>query len=399
VSPGVAAGLGWFPARGAGTPYDLRVSTPEPPQSLPGARLLFALDQSVAHLDHAAFGATPLPVRRAQQRIRDEMDANPARFFGPALAERLTHTRGHLAGFLGAEPEACAFVGNVDAGVAAVLRSVRLRAGDEVVTTDHGSARIALAVDSACAEAGAKHLVVDVPLGAPSTEVVHAVRAALTGRTRLVVVDQVTLPTARLFPVSDLVRVVHDSAAAVLVDAAGAPANVPTKVAALGADFWLGTLDTWAFAAYPCALLAVAEAWRDRLGPVLDRFGSAGGRLGSAITAQDGAAGLPLTLEPGGAADVVGRALGLDSASLPPSGGAVELPMRIVPLPAGVAVDQDTARSLRARIAAELATEVGITAWRGRGLMRLSAQVYNRAEEYDRLADRLASLLRRVARP
>jgi isopenicillin-N epimerase len=67
--------------------------------------------------------------------------------------------------------------------------------------------------------------------------------------------------------------------------------------------------------------------------------------------------------------------------------------MRVVPLPAGVADHADAAARLRRRIATELSTVVSIDVWRGRGLLRLSAQVYNRAAEYDRLADRLPALL------
>jgi isopenicillin-N epimerase len=49
--------------------------------------------------------------------------------------------------------------------------------------------------------------------------------------------------------------------------------------------------------------------------------------------------------------------------------------------------------ALRQHIADKLATEVAVTAWGGRGWLRLSAQVYNRADDYDRLAERLPPLL------
>jgi isopenicillin-N epimerase len=72
--------------------------------------------------------------------------------------------------------------------------------------------------------------------------------------------------------------------------------------------------------------------------------------------------------------------------------------MRVVPLPPGVAATPDDAAALRRRIADNLQTEVAVNSWRGRGLLRLSAQVYNRAEEYERLAERLPGFLRGVQR-
>jgi isopenicillin-N epimerase len=41
---------------------------------------------------------------------------------------------------------------------------------------------------------------------------------------------------------------------------------------------------------------------------------------------------------------------------------------------------------------------VGVNAWGGSGWLRLSAQVYNRADEYDRLAERLPPLLSALQR-
>jgi isopenicillin-N epimerase len=67
--------------------------------------------------------------------------------------------------------------------------------------------------------------------------------------------------------------------------------------------------------------------------------------------------------------------------------------MRVVPLPAGLATTQAEAQALRLHIAEKMAAETAVNAWGGRGLLRLSAQVYNRPEEYDRFAERLPQLL------
>jgi isopenicillin-N epimerase len=89
---------------------------------------------------------------------------------------------------------------------------------------------------------------------------------------------------------------------------------------------------------------------------------------------------------------VVGAALGLARDELPEP-GAPEASMRVVPLPAGMASTQTEARALRQHIADKLATETAVNAWGGRGWLRLSAQVYNRPEEYESLAERLPPLL------
>jgi isopenicillin-N epimerase len=255
---------------------------------------------------------------------------------------------------------------------------------------------------------------VAVPLGASDAEVVARLRGALRpGRTRLLIVDQVTSPTARALPVARVVAAAREHDIPVLVDAAHAPGMVPVSVDAIGADFWVGNLHKWAFAPRGAAVLSVAPQWRRRIEPL--------------AVSREHESGFPLSVEWQGCLDyspwlaapvglftlrtlgvdavrahnaalatyaqrVVGDALGLSPADRPDPGDAA-VSMRILPLPAGLATTIAEAGALRQHIADKLSAEVAVAAWGGRGWLRLCAQVYNRPEEYDRLAEHLPALL------
>ncbi|MFC0098587.1 aminotransferase class V-fold PLP-dependent enzyme [Micromonospora marina] len=390
------------------------MTVPQPPEPIPGARLLFSLDPAVSHLNHGAFGAVPIAVQRAQQRLRDEMEANPLRFFTQGLVDRIAHTRRHLAAFLGADPDGTTLVGNVTAGAAVVLQSLALRPGDEIVTTDHGYGAVALSVARECARTGAVSRTLPVPLTATDEEVVEIVRDGLRpGRTKLLVIDQLTSPTARLFPAAALVAVAREQGVPVLVDAAHAPGMLPATVASAGADFWVGNLHKWAYAPRGTAVLVVAPQWRERIQPL--------------VVSWEQDSGFPIRVEWQATLDytgwlaapvglftlrslgvdrvrahnaalaaygqrVVGDALGVAPERLPEPGGPA-VAMRLVPLPPGVASTLDAAREFRSRIADRLSAEVSIAGWNGRGYLRLCGQVYNTPDEYDRLAVRLPTLL------
>jgi isopenicillin-N epimerase len=390
------------------------VSAGDPPPPIPGARLLFSLDPAVSYLNHGSFGAVPIGVQRAQQRVRDEVDANPMRFFTQGLHDRIIHTRRHVATFLGANPDSTALVPNTTAGVAIALQSVRLTPGDEVLLTDHAYGAVGLAARRQCRRAGATARTVAVPLTASDAEILSRIRGALRpGRTKLVIVDQVTSATARVLPVAAVVAAAREHDIPVLVDAAHVPGMLPVSVDAVGADFWVGNLHKWAFAPRGTAVLSVAPGWRRRIEPL--------------AVSWEQEAGFPLSVESQGCLDyspwlaapaglftlrtlgvetvqahnaalaaygqrVVGEALGLAAADLPDPGGPA-VSMRILPLPAGLATTVAEAVALRQHIADKLAAEVAVNAWGGRGWLRLSAQVYNRPDEYDRLADRLPALL------
>ncbi|WP_433348200.1 aminotransferase class V-fold PLP-dependent enzyme [Micromonospora sp. CA-111912] len=392
------------------------MSAPQPPEPIPGARLLFSLDPAVSHLNHGSFGAVPIGVQRAQQRLRDEMEANPLRFFGPSLVDRIAHTRRHLAAFLGADPDGTALVGNATTGVAVVLQSLGLRPGDEVLTTDHGYGAVGLSVDRECRRTGATRRTVHVPLTATAEQVVQLVRAELRpGRTKLLIVDQLTSATARLFPAAAIVGAAHEHEVPVLVDAAHAPGMLPTPVGDIGADFWVGNLHKWGYAPRGTAALVVAPSWRDRMEPLVVSWEQGAGFPGNVewqatldYTSWLAAPAGVWTLRSLGVdrvrahnaalaaygQRVVGDALGVAPADLPDPGGPT-VAMRIVPLPAGLAATFDDARALRGRIAEELSTEVAVMTWNDRGWLRLCGQVYNAPHEYERLAARLPAMLTR----
>ncbi|GAA4591932.1 isopenicillin-N epimerase [Actinoplanes octamycinicus] len=390
------------------------MSAEDPPRPIPGARLLFSLDPAVSYLNHGSFGALPFSVQRAQQRLRDEMELNPMRFFGPGLVDRVVHTRRHLAAFLGADPDGSALITNTTAAVSLVLQSAGLGPSDEVLLTDHAYGAVAMAVRRECRRTGATARTVAVPLGASGPEIISRVRSALRpGRTRLLIVDQLTSATATLLPVTQIVAAARAQGIPVLVDAAHVPGMLPVDVSAIGADFWVGNLHKWAWAPRGTSLLTVAPEWRRRIEPL--------------VVSWDHDQGFPLAVESQGTLDytpwlaapagifamrtlgldairehnaalaaygqrVVGGALGLAPADLPDPGGP-GVSMRIVPLPSGVATTHPEAHALRQHLADKLSVEVAVHAWGGRGLLRLSAQIYNQPDDYHLLAERLPTLL------
>src|SRR5215469_1329347 len=91
------------------------------------------LDPDFLTVNHGSFGAAPRIVIEAQRQWQRRLEAQPTRFMSRDLPDLLRAAAARLAGFLGVAGEDLAFLENTTAGCNAVLRSLRLVPGDEIL--------------------------------------------------------------------------------------------------------------------------------------------------------------------------------------------------------------------------------------------------------------------------
>jgi isopenicillin-N epimerase len=233
------------------------------------------LDPSISYLTHGTYGVTPEPVLAFQRAILDELERNPIAFLTRQHEARLDVARDAIAAFLGADPAGLVPVPNATTGVSTVLRSLRLRPGDELLTTDHEYNATLNALDLVAAEARARVVRVAVPFPIRhSAEVTEAILAGVTPRTRLAMISHVTSPTAVAFPIEDVVRELDRMGVDTLVDAAHAPGMVPLDLGALGAAYWTGNAHKWICAPKTSAMLVVRADRRHLIRPLVTSHGA-----------------------------------------------------------------------------------------------------------------------------
>jgi isopenicillin-N epimerase len=381
------------------------------------------LDPHYTYLNHGTVGAPPRRVLAAQQALRDEIERQPSRFILRELAleqpapwrmtSRLREAIEPVASFLGTHPDDLVFVSNVTSGLNAVLQSLPLEPGDEVLVTDLGYGAIACAAEAATAARGATVRTVEMPypLRDPRS-VVDTVAAALTDRTRLVVIDHITARTALLLPVARVTAACRERGVPVLVDGAHAPGAIALDIPALGADWYVANLHKWAHTPRPCGVLWAAPGRQALLHPPVTSWGHGRGFLDefehvatSDPTAYLAAPEAMAVIAEWGLAVIVAyvNQLAWDAGALLTKRWRTTLDtpremigsMVTVPLPeAAGATDQDATR-LRVALLEDDKIEVQLHAWRGRLWVRVSAQVYNDLADVERLA---AAVERRVGR-
>jgi isopenicillin-N epimerase len=363
-------------------------------------------------LNHGSFGATPRAVLAIQDAWRQRMEARPTGFMTYELPGALRAAAARLAACVGAAAEDLAFIDNATAGCNAVLNALIFAPGDEILITDHTYPAVRKAAAHVAARAGARVITAAVPFPlAGAREIVAAVAAALSPRTRLAVLDHVTSPTAVIFPVHELVALCRSVGARVLIDGAHAPGMLALDIPAMSADWYVGNCHKWLMAPKGSGFIWSAPARQAEIHPLaishgygdgfLAEFDWTGTRDPSAWLAVPAAIDFHQRL--GGEqlrarnAALAREAADLLAARWETGRGtpdALTGSMATVRLPLDLSATPEHAVALRATLYHEHRIETAISCFADHLWVRVSAQAYNRPADYQILADAILALTR-----
>ncbi len=376
---------------------------------MPGPDMLshWLLDPGVTFLNHGCFGATPRRVLEAQTAWRERLEARPVELLDRGCRDLLVEPKRAVGAFIGALPDDFGFVTNATGGINAVLRSLRLEPGDEIVTTDHVYNAVQQTLRYLARMSGARTIRVAVPLPVPGPEhVTDTIAAALTDRTRLVLVDHIGSATGVVFPVKQIVDLCSSRGIDVLVDGAHGPGMLELDLAGLGAAYYTGNLHKWVCAPKGAAFLWVRPDRQSGIHPnTISHFLDEG--LAEEFQWQ-GTRDITAWLCAPDAIDFMGQfgwdevrrhnhelavwAQGMLSdrwqvAASTPADGSMLGSMATLPLPGGLRERFADVAALQQHIYDHDHIEVPIIDWTDRWWVRVSCQVYNERAQYERLGE------------
>jgi isopenicillin-N epimerase len=376
------------------------------------------LDPEITYLNHGTVGAPPKRVLEVQQSLRDEIERQPSRFLLREISPkgvgiwkrestRLRDTANAVGEFLGARGDDLVFVDNTTSAVNAVLRSFDFRKGDEVLVPELTYGAVLHCAQYATRVRGANVRVVEFPKSVHHPDqIVDAVDAAITAKTRIAIVDHITSGTALIMPVAEIAERCRKRGVAVLVDGAHAPGAIPVDIPSLGVDWYTGNLHKWAWSPRSSGVLWTSAAWQPSLRPNVISWG-----LDQGMTQEFDWPGTrdptPHLAAPAGIAFMrelgvnrvqrynhelawhAGRELAnrFDVKLLGPE--SMIGTMVTVPLPAYFGSTPDNAARLRDALLFDHHIEVHVGAWNNQVCVRVSAQIYNEPSDIQRLLNSL----------
>ena len=198
--------------------------------------------QDIAYLDNAATEQRPRVVLDAEREFYERYNANPLRGIydlGVEATEQYEAARKTVQKFIhAAKPEEIIFTRNTTESINLVAYSyglTNLKAGDEILITiqEHHSNILPWQMVSRHTGAVLKYLECE-PDGSFTEE---AINTAITEKTKIAAITQVSNVLGRKNPVEKIITKVHEKGGIVLVDGAQSVPHMPVDVQSLDADF------------------------------------------------------------------------------------------------------------------------------------------------------------------
>nr|MBC7243702.1 aminotransferase class V-fold PLP-dependent enzyme [Chloroflexota bacterium] len=376
-------------------------------------RSIFLLRPDVIFLNHGSFGACPRPVFEAYQNWQLELERQPVEFLGRRFNELMHSARAALAAFVGVDTNDLVYVTNATTGLNIVARSLPLRPGDEVLSTDHEYGAMDRTWRFVCQKSGARYINQPLPLPVESPEqVVEAIWSGVTEHTRVLFMSHITSPTALILPVADLIQRARASGILTVIDGAHAPGQIPLNLQSLGADFYAGNCHKWLCAPKGSAFLFARREVQPLLEPLIVSWGWQSDTPGPSrfVDEQEwqGTRDISAYLTVPNAiqfqtehnwpyvqqrchelASLAYHAISELTGLVPLYPDSPQWYAQMVTLP----LPSCEAQELKQRLYDQFAIEVPIITWKERQFVRISVQGYNTRSDVEALVSALAHLL------
>ena len=257
--------------------------TPFMPGSWEEIRNQFPLDPAKIHMSQMLFASHPKWVSDAIEKHRKAFDFNAVEYVEENLMKLEKVARQSAATYLQADPEEIVMTDSTTMGLAILYSGLRLKAGDEILTTTHDHYATEKSLEYAVMKNNAVIKRVSLyqnPAQVSVDEVVGTIVKSITPRTRIVAVTWVHSSTGVKLPIRDIadaIKKVNEKRTTVdriyfCVDGVHAFGIENMTVQNLGCDFLAAGTHKWLFGPRGTGILwGKKDAW-DMVIPTIPAF-------------------------------------------------------------------------------------------------------------------------------
>jgi len=237
-------------------------------------RSLFQLNPEVIYLNHGSFGASPRAVIHELIRLQKLLEWQPIKYLAENLEDALEISRSSLADYIGCKGDDLVYFPNPTTAANAVLRSLDLHPGDEILSTDHEYGAMNRSWKFISQKTGCLFKPVEIPVPVNDREeFIDRIWSRITEKTKYLFLSHITSQTALVFPIAELCRRARDRQIISIIDGAHAPGQIPLDISSFDPDIYIGACHKWMCSPKGASFLYVRSELQDSIEPLVISWG------------------------------------------------------------------------------------------------------------------------------
>ncbi len=234
----------------------------------------FLLDKTITFLNHGSFGACAKPIFEEYQRFQLELETEPVNFIQKKLPIYLKEAKKPLANFIGCNVEDFFFTSNPTVAVNTIMRSLKLKVDDEILTTNHEYGAMDRTWNFYCKKFGAKYIRQEISMPIVSKEkLIEEFWKGYSSKTKIIFINHISSATAIIFPVKEICDKAKELGLITIIDGAHVPGHIDLNISELNPDFYTGTLHKWMLAPKGSSFIYVKKEFQEIIDPLVVSWG------------------------------------------------------------------------------------------------------------------------------
>lgn len=237
-------------------------------------KLHFLLDPHITYLNFGSFGACAKPIFEEYLNKQMELEREPVQFITVKSTQYLKASRQALANYIHCHEDDIVYTPNPSYAISIITKSLNLKEGDEILTTDLEYGAMDKAWNHYCKKTGAKYVRQAISLPITSKEqIIHDFWKGLTPNTKVIFIGQITSATALRLPVKEICDMAKKLGLLTIVDGAHVPGHIPLDLRELNADIYTGACHKWMMTPKGCSFLYVSKQHQSWVDPLVVNWG------------------------------------------------------------------------------------------------------------------------------
>ncbi len=241
----------------------------------------YTQDASFINIESGYFSPAADVVLNAQVDKLRELNRIPSFYMRRRMATERANLKQAFGRFLGLSPDEFVIARNTTEALNTIIHGIPLERGEEVLYNSREYPSMQEALEQRAMRHGTVNRVIEIPwLPSAQDEIVQAYAAAITPRTRYIMVSHMIFLTGQVLPIRDICDMAHERGIEVIVDGAHSFAHLNQSITDLNCDYYAASLHKWLGAPLGTGLMYIRKEHIQKVWPLFGDRRAQGDHIG-----------------------------------------------------------------------------------------------------------------------